>query len=117
MTYSFQAFPSGNMRGPYFGKVISYDVITADVKAWTYELDVVEKAGTGWDDFDVPADVSGVINVFESGNTVSRSMGILHSGLPGTYELQPCPVGTIVPFWAHPNGFVMMWPNQFDGDC
>ena len=112
-----EMFPFGALRGPYFGKVTASEVITANVYRWRYTLDIVEPGEDDWADFDIVPEVAGVLNVFESGNTLTTSMGVLHSSLPGTYELQPCPTGTVVPFWAHPNGFVMMWPNQFDGDC
>lgn len=112
-----EMFPFGAMKGPYFGKVTASELIEAGVFQWRYTLDVVELASDGWTDFDVSPEVSGVLNVFESGNTAAISMGIAHIDLPGTYELKPCPTDTVVPFWAHPNGYMMMWPNQFDGDC
>jgi len=117
MMHSYRAFPSGKMQGPYFGKVIESEIIETGVQRWKYELEVVETAEDNWEDFDVASTVDDVLNVFESGNTSSTSMGIAHTQLPGTYELKPCPTGTVVPFWFHPNGSVMMWPNQFDGTC
>lgn len=112
-----QMFPSGALQGPYFGKVTAHSQITVNVYRWRYTLDIVQLGEDDWLDFDVVPEASGVLNVFESGNTSTTSMGILHSSLPGTYELKPCPVGTVVPMWLHPNGYVMLWPNQFDGSC
>ena len=115
-----EMFPSGALRGPYFGKVTAatlVDAETPDLRRWLYDLEVVQLGENDWLDFDIVPEVSGVLNVFESGNTATTSMGITHASLPGTFQLQSCPTDTIVPFWAHPNGYVMMWPNQFDGIC
>ena len=113
-------FPSAMFRGPYFGKVTASEYVDAedtDLKRWKYTLEVMELSEEGWDSFAAAATVEDVLNVFESGNTNSVSMGVSHATLPGSYALQPCPDNTVVPFWAHPVGYVMIWPNQFDGAC
>ena len=61
------------------------------------------------------------INLYEQGNTTTSHMGIDPTTLPGTYELKPIPDNTIVPgtyVSAQDADFiVLLWPNQFSGDC
>lgn len=115
-----EAFPTGLFQGPYFGKITSsayYTPEDTNLKRWKYEVEIVEFGGDDWNDHVVPSVVSDVLNVFESGNTSSTSMGIAHSSLPGTYSLQAIPDSTVVPIWICPIGAFLMWPNQFDGLC
>jgi len=115
-----EAFPTGLFKGPYFGKVSSSAYYTPEntaIKRWKYEVEIVEFGGDDWNDHDVPSVVSDVLNVFESGNTSTFSMGIDQTNLPGTYQLKPCPEDTVVPIWISPIGAFLMWPNQFDGEC
>ncbi len=115
-----RTFPSASFNGPYFGKVTASEYVDPEdtsTKRWKYTLEIVELAENGWEGFDAPAELDEVLNVFESGNTSSASMGVDHASLPGSYELQPCPNDTVVLLWSHPVGHVMAWPNQFDGDC
>ncbi len=123
-----EMYPFGAFRGPYLGKVIEatpWDGATPALRRWYYEVELVEYDPTSTgptNSFSTPIEVpdTGVLsllNVFEMANTATHSMGIAHADLPGTYELQPIPTDTIVPIWAHPNGFITLWPNQFDGDC
>jgi len=115
-----ESFPTGLFKGPYFGKVSSSAYYTPEntaIKRWKYEVEIVEFGADDWNDHVVPSVVSDVLNVFESANTSTVSMGIAHSALPGTYELQPVPNSTVVPIWLSPIGAFLMWPNQFDGVC
>ena len=127
-----EMFPPGTFRGPYLGKVIEatpWDEATPDLRRWYYQFELVEYDPLGpvgpTNSFSTTIEVpdnSGpgqytLLNVFEMANTATHSMGIAHADLPGTYELQPIPTDTIVPIWAHPNGFITLWPNQFDGEC
>jgi len=115
-----EAFPTGLFRGPFFGKITSsslFDSEDTDLRKWKYEVELVEFDGEGWTDHSVAPEISDAVNAFESGNTSTQSMGILHSDLPGTYQLQAIPDDTIVPLWITPVGAFLMWPNQFDGEC
>lgn len=132
-----QVFPPGTFQGPYLGKVIGSTLWDQGQdpppRKWYYEVELVEYNPDGFPDSvnsfsttieipdPAPPPGTGVsatlLNVFEMANTSTHSMGIAHADLPGTYELQPIPNDTIVPIWAHPNGFITLWPNQFDGDC
>jgi hypothetical protein len=66
------------------------------------------------------------LNVWELNNDETVAMGIAVSNLPGTYELKPCPNGTVVMAYCMPGPEddndiealrVFTWPNQFDGAC
>lgn len=76
----------------------------------------------------VPPKEYKAINLWEYNNTLTESMGILIADLPGSYELKRIPDGSIVPAFMA-NGLesdsnatggtmvMILWPNQFDGDC
>jgi hypothetical protein len=115
-----EAFPTGLFRGPFFGKITSSELVNAedtDLRKWNYTVEIVEFDGVAWNDHAFPPELSDVRNVFESANTSTFSMGIDHTSLPGTYQLQPIPDDAIVPVWITPVGAFLMWPNQFDGAC
>ena len=115
-------------------KIVSSEEITGESGRWEYMVQVVEFGELAKDTPTVPTIPSGgpeeykAYNLYEYSNTSSSHMGIDPDDLPGDYELQPVPNGTIVPAFIA-NGLeadtsatagsliVILYPNQFDGDC
>ena len=63
------------------------------------------------------------LNVAEFDNTTTTSSGVAHADLPGTYELKPIPVGTVVDVFTSQTAetpYLFAWfnrPGEFDGSC
>jgi hypothetical protein len=79
-----------------------------------------DPADLTWDDV-AQTGFLNAINLYEQGNTTTSHMGIDPETLPGNFELQPIPDDTIIPgtyVSAQDADFiVLLWPNQFSGDC